>query len=199
MNLIDPKIPFNSYQRDQCAIGLGLPHVIMSYISMEPDCNTPHNNSFQGQDSENDPDSPEVFSMTQRAREHGIDVTWGDSPTRQKNKKTVQKHKDKGNNKDTPKSTLVRRKSLVIDRPKQLFKPSIRQTPPKTGIYKFMAGVRSLFPEGGSGWPPRLPPKTSTPRTATSIGDCNNDVHAEIDVNVENLLFETASDPVSWG
>lgn len=167
----------------------------MSYISMMmEDCNSPHNNLFQSQDSENDPDSPEVFSMTQRAREHGIDVTWGGSPQRQQNKKTVRKHKSNKDN--TPKSTIVRRNSMVANCPKQLFKPSTVQTPPKTGIYKFMDGVRSMFTEGRTGWPPRLTPKTSTPRSATSVGEGKN-VHPEVDAIDTSLVLETASDSVS--
>lgn len=153
-------------------------------------------NLFQSQESENDPDSPEVFSVTQRAREHGIDVTWGDSPTRQQNKKTIQREKHKPNKDSTPTSTIVRPKSLFTNRPKQLFKPSIVQTPPKTGIYKFMDGVRSIFPDGSSSCPKRLSPKTSTPRTATSTSERKN-VHTEGDANMANLLNET-SDSVSW-
>lgn len=152
-------------------------------------------NTFQSQDSENDPDSPEVYSMTQRAREHGIDVTWGGSPTRQRNK-TLQKKKHKPTKDSTPTSTKVRRKSLVTNLPKQLFKPATGQTLEKTGIHKFMDGVKSLFPEGSSSWPPRLSQKTSTPRTTTSISESEN-VHTEINANVANHVFETTNDLVT--
>lgn len=160
----------------------------LSIIS-DPDCTT-HN------DGDNYPDSP--FSMTQRAREVGIDVTWASSPTRQQNKPTFQKHKPNKDKDSTPTSTVVRRKSfLPTNTPKKLFKPSIAKTPPKTGIYKFMDGVRSLFPEGSSSWPPRLSQKTSTPRATNRSAECEN-VHTEVDNSVTNLLFETASDSVSW-
>lgn len=165
------------------------------FMMVDPDYNT-HNNFFQSQDSENDPDSPVVFSMTQRAREYGIDVTWASSPKRQQNGKTTKANKQKKDKDSTPTSTVVRRKSLVTNRPKQLFKSSIAQTPPKTGINKFMDEIKSIFPEGSSSWPPRLPPRTSTPRAATTR-ECEN-VEREVDVNVTNLLFETPSDSVSW-
>lgn len=157
---------------------------------MDTDCNT--QNLFQSQDGENDPDSPITFSMTQRAKELGIDVIWRNSPRIQKKSRV---NKKKPQTDSTPTTTIVRRSPSVKNR-KQLFKPSIDQPPPKTGIYKFMEEVRSMCPNGSSSWPPRLP-SPSTPRTATSNGVCEI-VHTDVDANVTNLLCNTASDSVSW-